>query len=77
MKTLFSILVGIAVFLIMIFVVDKAIVNAIAEQIPKSAAEYLGLIRIGLWIIILFLTTGLSIWIGMFFGFITRLFLGE
>jgi uncharacterized protein involved in cysteine biosynthesis len=40
------------------FWIDSEIVKAIMDEVPKSS-EWLGLIKIGVWVIILFFTTGL------------------
>lgn len=77
MKNLLGFIVGFIVFLFLIFVVDKAIVNAIVNALPASAAEWLGLIKIGVWFFIIWLTLGLAIVISMFVGAIVRAMMGR
>lgn len=68
MKNFIGVIVGFIVFLFLIFVVDKAIVNAILNAIPASVGEWVGLIKIGLWFLILWLTLGLAFAISIFLG---------
>lgn len=68
MKNFIGVIVGFIVFLFLIFVVDKAIVNTILNAIPASVGEWVGLIKIGLWFLILWLTLGLAFAISIFLG---------
>ncbi len=77
MKNLLGFIVGLIVFLVLIFVVDKAIVNAILNAIPASADEWLGLIKIGVWFVIIWFTLGLAVVISMGVGVLTRAILGK
>ena len=72
MKKLISVLVGIGVFLLIIFMVDGAIVDYVANAIPKSASEWLPLIRIGLWIIVICLTFSITLVISTIVGVIVN-----
>jgi uncharacterized protein involved in cysteine biosynthesis len=40
------------------FWIDSEIVKAIMSEVPKKS-EWIGIIKIGVWIVILFFTTGL------------------
>lgn len=72
MKKLISVLVGIAIFLLIIFKVDGAIVDFIANAIPKSAAEWIPLIRIALWITIVCISFGIAVWLAVIAGIIVN-----
>jgi hypothetical protein len=60
MKIIISILVFLAVFLFAMHI-DGAIVDWMVGSFPKSAAEWLGVIRIACWILMLSFTLGFSI----------------
>ena len=60
MKMLFSIIIGIIVFAIIILWIDPMIISIVMKLIPESAHEWFGLIKLGLWIILLVFTLGLT-----------------
>ena len=76
MKSVISIIVGILVF-IGIFCIDGAIIKYILDLFPRSAADWLPLLKVILWICAIIWTTGLAIILSMLAGALVRIFLGE
>lgn len=77
MKTLISLMVSLIIAFLLIYFVDGAIVNYIISKIPNSAGEWIGLIKAGIWIIILVLTSGIVIWISVAIGLILNAILED
>jgi hypothetical protein len=77
MKTLISFILSVVVAFLLVYYVDGALVSYIVDQIPKSASEWIGLIRIGVWILVLLLTGGIIIWISSILGIIVNAILGD
>ena len=61
MKYFVSILIGLIIFITIIFVIDPLIVKTIMNAIPQSAHEWFKLIKIGIWIVLIFFTIGITI----------------
>jgi hypothetical protein len=74
MKTIISIIVGI-LGAIGVFYLDSLLINWILRQFPGSVSEWLGIIKIILWILAFAWTVGIAIVIGVFAGAITRFIL--
>ncbi len=77
MKSIIGFIAGVIVFFVLIFVVDKAIVNAIVSLFPASAADWLGVIKVGTWFVILWFTLGLAFLISMIVGMIIQAIFGK
>jgi len=78
MKTIIGLLLAIASFIGLGYggySFDVWAIGEILAAIPKSAVEYLELIKIGLWVLAFFFTFGpilaISIWISSIIGVIT------
>ena len=65
MKTIVSILLGLVIFYLIFFQLDPAIVSWIISKVPVSAGEWLGLIEVIVWIIVILFTGGLGIWLSI------------
>jgi len=75
MKVLISFLVGIITFLSLIFFVDGALVNYIMAQLPVSAHEWFGIIKLVVWFVVISFTAGFATVISYIVGAIVLLFL--
>ena len=68
MKVLLSILVGLVVFWLVFFKIDPAIISWVMSNVPESASEWFGLIKIGVWLVVVGFTAGLGIWLSLMVG---------
>lgn len=75
MKKLFSVLVGIAAFLLIIFYVDSAIATWFVNLLPQSANDWKPFLHIVCWVVLGLMTAGISVWIGMIVSAITLIIL--
>ena len=67
MKILISVLAGVAAFCFG-FWVDAQLIHWTLSQFPPSAAEWLGVIKIGLWLFTFGVTFTISIYLGLIVG---------
>ncbi len=74
MKNIISFLIGLAVFVCIIVYFDGWLVNLILDAVPDSAVEWLKLIRIGVWIVVLMFTFGIALAISVFIGGLINVF---
>ena len=77
MKTLLSFLIGLICAVLLIYYVDGWLVNLIISNIPKSAWEWIGLIKIASWVVVLLLTGGIIIWISSLIGVVVNAILED
>lgn len=61
MKQVISFVISLVVFIILIFWVDGWLVNTIVDAFPPSATDWLNLIRIVAWVLVLWGTFGLAL----------------
>jgi hypothetical protein len=66
MKALASIIVGIITFYLIIFQFDPWVVGMIMDAVPPT--EWFALIKIIVWIVVLFFTLSFAIWFSIFIG---------
>lgn len=63
MKKLLSFIISLIVFISLIWFVDGWFVNLVVNAFPPSAADWLTLIRVVTWIVVLWATFGIAIFI--------------
>ena len=68
MKSIISVIVGAIVLYLVFFQLDPLIVNSIINLIPESASEWLGIIRLIVWIFTIAWTGGLALWLSIVVG---------
>ena len=73
MKKTIKYLIGLSVFATIILWIDPKIISALLELFPPSANEWMGVIKIGLWFVLLWLTLGITFGISMTITFIAGL----
>jgi hypothetical protein len=59
------------------YTIEKAIVNAIVSLFPASVSEWLEVIKVVTWIVILWLTFGIAFFISIIVGTIVRAIFGN
>jgi len=75
MNKILSYIISLVVFAALIFLVDAWLVNLIIDAFPASAKDWLTLIRIATWIVVLWATFGVAAFISALVGMIVSGFL--
>lgn len=70
MKTIVSVIAAIITFFCIIFFVDPMIVHGIVSLFPKSAAEWIPVIKIAVWLVVLGFSLGITFLISYLVGVI-------
>ena len=68
MRTPIAIITGIITAIIIIFYIDPKIVNYVLSLVPVSANEWLGLIKLVVWIFLVSATLGITAYISLVIG---------
>jgi len=78
MKTLISIVVSLVLMYLVFFQLDPYIINSIMDALPETGniVEWFKIIKIGLWVLLITLTGGLSIGLSIMIGSMVRGILG-